>query len=101
LPKWNAVVLVHGCFWHRHDACRFATSPDTRSEFWVSKFAATVQRDLRNQDALQAAGWRTATVWECALKQTSVGALNALERWLRSDSTDIKVEGPASRTSHT
>ncbi len=91
LPKWTAVVLVHGCFWHRHEGCRFTTSPDTRSEFWERKFAANVQRDQRNGDALRAAGWRTATVWECALKQHPEEALNTLEDWLRSDARTIEI----------
>jgi len=26
LPKHCAVVLVHGCFWHRHPGCRYAVN---------------------------------------------------------------------------
>lgn len=91
LPKWNAVVLVHGCFWHRHERCRFATSPATRPEFWAEKFASTVSRDRRNADALHAANWRTATVWECALKQDPQEVLSALEGWLRSDAKAVEI----------
>lgn len=91
LPKWNAVVLVHGCFWHRHERCRFATSPATRPEFWSGKFASTVLRDRRNADALHAAGWRIATVWECALKRDPQEVLNAVEGWLRSDAKAIEI----------
>lgn len=100
LPKWNAVVLVHGCFWHRHEWCRFATSPATRPEFWAGKFASTVARDRRNADALHAAGWRTATVWECALRRHPQEVLNALEGWLRSDAKAIEIgEQETSQTS--
>lgn len=91
LPKWNAVVLVHGCFWHRHERCRFATSPATRPEFWAGKFAANISRDRRNADALHTAGWRTATVWECALKRDPHEVLNALECWLRSDAKAMEI----------
>jgi DNA mismatch endonuclease (patch repair protein) len=91
LAKWNAVVLVHGCFWHRHQRCRFATSPATRPEFWAGKFASTVLRDQRNLGALHAAGWRTATVWECGLKRNPVEVLNELDRWLRSERPTVEL----------
>jgi DNA mismatch endonuclease (patch repair protein) len=92
LPKWNAVVLVHGCFWHRHEGCRYATTPATRQDFWEAKFAATMSRDVRNVAALRQAGWRTATVWECELRRE--GANRVADRvvdWIRSDSDAIEL----------
>lgn len=85
-PKHNAVVFVHGCFWHRHKACRYTTTPSTRSEFWREKFEANMQRDIDAQAALLQAGWRVAIVWECALKSSIAEKLVAeLESWLRED----------------
>lgn len=92
LPRWRAVILVHGCFWHRHPDCRFATTPATRPEFWQAKFDGNVARDSRNQEALEAAGWRTAVVWECALRTS--GAQFVAERvsgWLCSDAVSIVI----------
>lgn len=68
LPKYRVAIFVHGCFWHRHEGCRFSTTPATRPEFWRDKFASNVERDKRNIDSLAASGWRIATVWECALR---------------------------------
>ena len=31
LPKYRAVIFVHGCFWHRHVGCRLTTSPGSNS----------------------------------------------------------------------
>jgi DNA mismatch endonuclease, patch repair protein len=45
LAKYSAMILVHGCFWHRHPACRKATTPKTRIRFWVAKFQANKTRD--------------------------------------------------------
>ncbi|MGO4410277.1 MULTISPECIES: very short patch repair endonuclease [unclassified Brevundimonas] len=70
--KHRLVVFVHGCFWHRHEGCRRATTPSTRQEFWKAKFAATVQRDAQQIRALQAAGWRVLVLWECDLKDDEV-----------------------------
>lgn len=68
VPKYHAVIFVHGCFWHRHVGCRHATVPTTRPEFWTAKFDANVARDATVHSALMEAGWRIGTVWECALR---------------------------------
>lgn len=80
LPKYRAVILVHGCFWHRHEGCRNATTPSTRAEFWQSKFDSNVSRDERNRAALQAAGWIVFTIWECELKSDAPGVVERLSR---------------------
>ena len=68
LKRHQVVIFVHGCFWHRHPGCRFATTPQTRADFWASKFEANVARDARNVTAVEAAGWTALTVWECETK---------------------------------
>lgn len=86
--KYQAVVFVHGCFWHRHSNCRFATTPSTRSEFWTKKFSANIERDKRNVAALLENGWRIATVWECALKGRDVSRVAELvAHWLTQERT--------------
>src|SRR5262245_38638615 len=65
LPRHHLVIFVHGCFWHRHPGCRLSSTPKIRADFWSKKFAANVERDGRNRTALENAGWRTATIWEC------------------------------------
>lgn len=65
LPRWKTVVLVHGCFWHRHPGCRLTTTPRTRAAFWNQKFATNVARDRKQRALLRKAGWRVVTVWEC------------------------------------
>lgn len=75
LRKHSAVIFVHGCYWHRHEGCRYATTPATRREFWLTKFEANVQRDRREQESLRAAGWRVFVVWECALRRNIESAI--------------------------
>ena len=93
LPKHCAVVFVHGCFWHRHSGCHFTTTPSTRREFWQAKFAANLIRDNAVRVGLTEAGWRIATVWECALrKQEQVeAAADQLYTWLRSGVPEIEI----------
>lgn len=93
--KRHAAVFVHGCFWHRHENCRFATVPATRPEFWEAKFSANVQRDARNVADLIDSGWRVAIIWECALKDQSVDlVVNSLKEWL-GNSEPAYLEIPA------
>lgn len=67
LPRYQTVVLVHGCFWHRHAGCPIATTPKSNTPYWLSKFTATTARDERNIKALRKLGWRVVIAWECEL----------------------------------
>ena len=67
LARHRAVVLVHGCFWHRHHGCPIATTPKSNTEYWQAKFARNVARDSEVAQQLLAAGWRVFVAWECEL----------------------------------
>lgn len=69
LPKYKTVVFVNGCFWHRHEGCRYASTPATNREFWNHKFERNVERDAREQKELRETGWNVIVVWECELKK--------------------------------
>lgn len=93
LPKHRAVILVHGCFWHRHQGCRYATTPSTRPEFWQAKFEANVGRDEAVRSALLASGWRVAVVWECALRTAAQVEVSArlLATWIATQAPLIEI----------
>lgn len=93
LSKFSAAVFVHGCFWHRHTGCRYATTPASRTDFWQSKFEENIARDARVHRALIHSGWRVATVWECALRSNYrlAAVADCLATWLRSDSTELEI----------
>jgi DNA mismatch endonuclease (patch repair protein) len=65
LPGRNAVILVHGCFWHRHAGCSIATTPKSNTGFWAEKFERNVARDARVRCELEELGWRVFVAWEC------------------------------------
>jgi DNA mismatch endonuclease, patch repair protein len=65
LPKYDTVIFVHGCFWHRHKGCKFAYSPKSRIDFWKEKFFGNVKRDKNNKIKLKRLGWHVVTIWEC------------------------------------
>lgn len=68
LAKYKTVILVHGCFWHRHPGCAYTTMPSTRAEFWSDKFHKNIARDIKQVESLVALGWKVLIVWECGLK---------------------------------
>jgi DNA mismatch endonuclease, patch repair protein len=92
-PKHNAVVFVHGCFWHRHMNCRYTTTPSTRPEFWQAKFDSNVARDTAVRATLLDEGWRVATVWECALRKPERVELATrfLAAWLGSGASELEI----------
>ncbi len=92
-PKFRAVVFVHGCFWHRHVGCRYATTPATRADFWMKKFTENTQRDKEVRHHLASNGWRVATVWECALRKADLvpAAAETVIQWLNSEESLLEI----------
>jgi DNA mismatch endonuclease (patch repair protein) len=90
MPGRNIAIFVHGCFWHRHENCRYATTPSTRPEFWTQKFERNVARDAEVVTILLGMGWRVAIVWECGLRPAAfANSLNLLLKWIEnSDAGD-------------
>lgn len=69
LPKFRTVIFVNGCFWHKHEGCKYFVWPENNAEFWHKKILSNVERDQRNYEQLQQTGWNIIVVWECELKK--------------------------------
>ena len=84
--RYKAVVFVHGCFWHGHD-CHLFRWPKSNRVFWRNKINRNQSVDARTLKELRARGWRTMTVWECAVRGASEKRLDAvadrLSRWIQ------------------
>lgn len=76
LPKYHTVIFVHGCFWHRHQGCKYATTPKTRMEYWLPKFDRNVENDNIHRQQLESAGWNVITIWECDIKNRFEETMN-------------------------
>ncbi len=81
LPRHGKIVLVHGCFWHRHRGCGLASVPKSRVLYWNEKFEANMRRDKRTRRKLKALGWSVMVVWECETRKPAK-LLARLERFL-------------------
>jgi len=82
LPKYRTAIFVHGCYWHRHDGCKYATTPSSNREFWQRKFRENVERDRRDQARLADAGWNVLVIWECQIDENH---MDELERKIIAD----------------
>ena len=69
LAKYNTVIFVHGCFWHRHPGCKYAYKPKSRVDYWEEKFQKNRTRDCLVRSQLLAAGHRILILWECTIKK--------------------------------
>jgi DNA mismatch endonuclease (patch repair protein) len=96
LPKYRAVIFVHGCFWHGHD-CHLFKLPGTRTEFWKSKIAGNSERDEKVVRKMEESGWRVMTIWECALRGKESlqpdQVIGIIASWITSRSRSKEIRG--------
>lgn len=94
LPRWKSAIMVHGCFWHGHERCRYFRMPASRTDFWSAKIAANVLRDTTAIAALRSLGWRVLVIWECAIRTHPEAALHALQLEIRGEATYVEIAAP-------
>lgn len=64
----KAAVFIHGCFWHQHPGCKFASTPTSNQEYWIPKLERNMTRDQEVLVSLNENGIRVLVVWECTVK---------------------------------
>lgn len=85
LPKYHTVIFVHGCFWHRHPGCKYATTPSTNAEYWTKKFSRNIENDNKHSQELTSQGWKVLIVWECDIRNRFSASMDELEKAIRQD----------------
>jgi len=83
LTKYRSVIFVHGCFWHRHQGCKYAYTPKSRLDFWGQKFEGNVMRDKNNNFLLKKSRWLPIVVWECEIKHNAEAVLGRVSGILK------------------
>lgn len=95
-PKYHAVILINGCFWHGH-GCALFKWPRSREEFWRAKIEGNLERDKRNIAQLSTAEWRVGIVWECAIRgkfrRPHAHVFAQLSEWLFGELPFCSIEG--------
>lgn len=96
MPGRKIAIFVHGCFWHAHNGCKYATLPATRPDFWAAKLQANVVRDQKAVEKLTTIGWRVLFVWECATRdrETVERLENKVVDWINGNSQFGEISRP-------
>ena len=82
LPKYKAVIFIHGCFWHVHD-CHLFRWPKSKKAFWKKKLSGNKKRDIKNIESLKKLGWRILVIWECSFRGTGKNHDHEIARVVR------------------
>lgn len=85
LRKYNAVILIHGCFWHVHD-CSLFRWPASKKAFWKKKLSGNRKRDIENIESLKKLGWRIIVIWECSFRGAGKNYAQEIARVVRQTS---------------
>jgi DNA mismatch endonuclease, patch repair protein len=67
LRRLNALIFVHGCFWHLHHCRRGKLAPVNNAMFWRKKRSANALRDRKQLTQLRRS-WKVLVIWECQLR---------------------------------
>lgn len=95
LPKYKAVIFIHGCFWHGHENCRLFKIPSTRPEFWNAKILKNKANDSTAIDLLLAENWRVCIIWECGIrtaKKDLKHMIQLISNWLAGSQTFFEID---------
>jgi len=68
LPKYKAIILIHGCFWHGHPNCKDFKIPKTRTEWWLNKINRNIAKDISLKKSLIDQNWKVIILWACQLE---------------------------------
>ena len=90
LPKYKTFIFVNGCFWHKHEGCKYFVWPKSNSEFWKEKIESNIVRDKKQYEELKNAGWHVIIVWECELKKKQ--RMDTLERLVTEIQTIVETQ---------
>lgn len=84
LKKYNAIIFVHGCFWHFHEDCNEGRIPNTRTEYWAEKLLGNRARDEKHISDLKSMGWRVMRVWECEIEKKTEETVEKIVNFLEN-----------------
>lgn len=98
-PKYNAVIFIHGCFWHGHDRCQISHIPKRNEIYWREKIERNKERDLRDQLYIKNHNIRVLVIWECAVKSKYIDfydVIDYIEWWIKglAQSTEMSAINP-------
>ncbi len=69
LPKFKTIIDIRGCFWHKHENCKYGDNVETSSEIITTRRISAKERDKINLKKWKDLGWQVIIVWaDCELE---------------------------------
>ena len=88
LRKYNTCIFVNGCFWYKHEGCKYFVWPKSNTEFWKEKIESNIARDKRNYIKLKEDGWKVIVGWEWEIKNDFQNTMKEIIEQL--EGTDVR-----------
>lgn len=69
LPKFKTIIDIRGCFWHKHEGCKYGDQVSTPSKEITQRRESAIHRDIINEQSWREQGWNVIIIWaECELE---------------------------------
>ena len=86
IKKYKVVIEIKGCFWHKHEGCRYSSTPKSNTKYWINKIKKNVERDVINLKKLEEKKFKVFLLWECEIKNTDIlnEKLNQISEYIKT-----------------
>ena len=83
--KYNIAVFIDGEFWHGKDWQIKKERLNKNREYWIEKIEENIDRDRRDNEYLEAIGWRVIRFWEKDVLHDVTQCLSEIEELAYDD----------------
>ena len=86
IKKYKVVIEIKGCFWHKHEGCKYSSIPKSNTKYWINKIKKNVERDVINLKKLEEKKFKVFLLWECEIKNTDIlnEKLNQISEYIKT-----------------
>ena len=86
IKKYKVVIEIKGCFWHKHEGCKYSSIPKSNTKYWINKIKKNVERDVINLKKLEEKKFKVFLLWECEIKNTDIlnEKLNLISEYIKT-----------------
>ena len=92
IKKYKVVIEIKGCFWHKHEGCRYSSTPKSNTKYWINKIKKNVERDVINLKKLEEKKFKVFLLWECEIKNTDIfnEKMNQISEYIKNSKNKMR-----------
>lgn len=84
IKKYRLAIFVDGSFWHGYQWEKSKARIKSNREFWIPKIERNMQRDQKNRQILESAGYTVMRFWEHEIGQNLKACVNQVKLYLET-----------------